>query len=73
MSCKARAFAPRRQVHIGKDVEPFARMRPGWLSKPATYNQPDPRIPDLVISRPDLAARVIAAAREWALRGAKRL
>ncbi len=38
-----------------------------------SYNQPDPRIPDLVISRPDLAARVIAAAREWALRGAKPL
>jgi 3'(2'), 5'-bisphosphate nucleotidase len=29
---------------------------------PLVYNQPDPYLPDLLVCRPDLAERVIAAA-----------
>jgi hypothetical protein len=63
-------LATRRILLAGCSANPHE----AWMAQQARNPQPaDPRIPDLVISRPDLAARVIAAAREWALRGAKRL
>jgi 3'(2'), 5'-bisphosphate nucleotidase len=36
---------------------------------PLEYNQPDPYLPDLVVCRPELADRVLAAVRDAAVDG----